>query len=408
MDVRSLLKQKKDLEKQLVSLEKTYKSGLLTKTEYNAAKKRVKKKVAPLDAQLKQKKKGSSVVRELLKDDAPKKRKVVRKPVRKVPTRKVVKKPVKKVVKKPVKKVASPKKVKKKIPIQKVVLPVVKKDDSPLDTMKDMKIADVKAKAAVMRIEQDLAKRKKVNEIMSSIDKIDDIALAKLAEEKRNGVEKKEELFGSPLPQHNLDKLYESDPASRWKIALVVLGIFLVVLLYMKFSASGLADDGDIVFVLYGDYSCEYCAEVYTKVGQLKEVYGDRFIFLYKHVPLSDPGLQAASAVECAADQGQFLPYHDLLYASHDRSMSRAAFILYASELSLDVSLFEKCLDSGVKTSLVEKEKRKALDFGIDAVPTVVLQNTKKLVGDFSVDEYVREINLLIDGQDSGVAEVTE
>ena len=76
-----------------------------------------------------------------------------------------------------------------------------------------------------------------------------------------------------------------------------------------------------ITLVEYGSYACEYCHAAHQVVAGLRERFGDRLRYVWRHLPLTDRALatQAAELVEYAdATEGRFWELHDdLMSRSH-------------------------------------------------------------------------------------------
>lgn len=74
--------------------------------------------------------------------------------------------------------------------------------------------------------------------------------------------------------------------------------------------------DADVTLVEYGSYACEYCHAAHRVVRGLREQFGDRLRYVYRHLPLSDRAL-ATHAAELAeysfAAGGDFWRAHDAL-----------------------------------------------------------------------------------------------
>lgn len=152
-------------------------------------------------------------------------------------------------------------------------------------------------------------------------------------------------------------------------------------------DARGLGDpNAPIVLVEYSDYQCEFCASfVRDTKPQLEEHYikTGKVYFVYRDYPLEiHPGAKlAASAANCAADQGSFWPMHDRLYNgategewSDGAAADRTVFLGYAKEFRLDMEQFESCLDA---TAANERRIQTDVDAGnlrfINATPTFLL-----------------------------------
>ena len=76
-----------------------------------------------------------------------------------------------------------------------------------------------------------------------------------------------------------------------------------------------------ISLVEYGSYACEYCHAAHQVVANLRERFGDRLAYVFRHLPLADRAIatQAAELVEYAdITEGRFWEIHDdLMSRSH-------------------------------------------------------------------------------------------
>ena len=92
----------------------------------------------------------------------------------------------------------------------------------------------------------------------------------------------------------------------------------------------------------------------------------------------------AAEASECAAEQGQFWPYHDkLLEVQPERRNGGFAgerLKLYGAELRLDAASFDSCVDSGRYAPRVKAETEVGRRKGVTKTPTLFV-NGQKLEG---------------------------
>jgi protein-disulfide isomerase len=68
----------------------------------------------------------------------------------------------------------------------------------------------------------------------------------------------------------------------------------------------------------FSDFTCPNSRTSAGVAGQLREYYGERINFTYKHFLITgeEPAVMAAQASECARDQGKFWEYHDILYSN--------------------------------------------------------------------------------------------
>jgi protein-disulfide isomerase len=116
--------------------------------------------------------------------------------------------------------------------------------------------------------------------------------------------------------------------------------------------------------------------EQYVETGKVR--------FGYQHFVILGPGSQAAAeASECAAKQGAFWEYHDLLYdpqARGSRGFEKDNLKQFAAELGLDASAFNTCLDAGTYASVVDTETATIRSLGARGTPAFLI-NGQPLAG---------------------------
>jgi protein-disulfide isomerase/uncharacterized membrane protein len=168
----------------------------------------------------------------------------------------------------------------------------------------------------------------------------------------------------------------------------------------MTFYLSGVPFKGPaeapIAVVEFSDFLCPYCSQLAEGFRQFLPRSGNRIRIYFKNYPLDKecnphitqtihPGacLLARGAV-CAAELGNFWPYHDRVFTKPPENPRREQVVQLARESGLDAARFGECLDSG------ETRERLAIDIAdahrveVKATPTVFI-NGKKLprIGDF-------------------------
>lgn len=112
-----------------------------------------------------------------------------------------------------------------------------------------------------------------------------------------------------------------------------------------------------VTVVEFADFECGYCRRLSHNLAPLKEKYGDRVRFVFKHYPMDQAcnsrmkrqhhpdACLAARASVCAHAQRSFWPYHDVLF-KNQKHLKRTDLISHAAGLGLDVDAFESCLGS--------------------------------------------------------------
>jgi protein-disulfide isomerase len=126
-------------------------------------------------------------------------------------------------------------------------------------------------------------------------------------------------------------------------------------------------ESASVTLVEYGDFECPQCAAAYPIVGRLRDTFGQRLRFVFRHFPLtsSHPHAQhAAEAAEWAASRGAFWPMYDALYAARadlsDRKIVAAAAGLGLPAVDLEkawaehrfIARVKEDFTSGIKSSV--------------------------------------------------------
>jgi len=109
-----------------------------------------------------------------------------------------------------------------------------------------------------------------------------------------------------------------------------------------------------ITIIEYADFQCPFCGRFHKDAGQtIKNDYVNKGLvsFVYRDFAfLGDESIKSAEAAKCADDQGKFWEYHDYLF-THQKGENQGNFSnknlkSFASELGLNTTEFNKCLDS--------------------------------------------------------------
>ena len=123
-----------------------------------------------------------------------------------------------------------------------------------------------------------------------------------------------------------------------------------------------------------------------------------RFVFL--HLPvIGDESVRAAEATECAGEQDLFWEYHDSLFDNWDGE-NQGAFadvnlLRFASDLGMNRSMFQECLDSRRYLERIGTHRQLALSINVSSTPTVIIDN-QLMVGLREFEEYKEQIELAI------------
>ena len=154
-------------------------------------------------------------------------------------------------------------------------------------------------------------------------------------------------------------------------------------------AKTGTTPNASVTFVLFGDYQCPYTSQIIQPVKTLREKYGDRVNFVFKHMPnpqIHKQSILAAMVAECAREQGMFWEFSESLFAKRrnfDYSMMRAV----AEGLGMDIPALEVCIKSKEYSGQIKKDLEDAVRLELIGTPTVFI-NDLKLEGVYDLNGY--------------------
>lgn len=163
-----------------------------------------------------------------------------------------------------------------------------------------------------------------------------------------------------------------------------------------------------VVIVEYSDFQCPYCKrfsdetepsliENYVNTGKVLLVYtpygpGGRFIG-----PESE---YAAHAAFCAAEQGKFWEYKEIIFANHTGEnvgdYTEKKLIAFAEELNLDMQQFNECFNSRKYEQLINEGIARGRANAVGGTPTFIFNDgVEVLEGAFPINSFVDVIERL-------------
>ncbi len=135
--------------------------------------------------------------------------------------------------------------------------------------------------------------------------------------------------------------------------------------------------------------------EEYVDTGKVK--------FVYKHMAiLGQESVWAAEASECAADQGQFWPYHDLVFSrqagENQGAFNKDKLLALAVELKLDMAQFGPCLTNDQTLDRVKGDTQEGQQVGVRGTPTFFV-NGRAVVGALPLQDFQQVIEQALSGK---------
>lgn len=144
------------------------------------------------------------------------------------------------------------------------------------------------------------------------------------------------------------------------------------------------ANTAGVTLTEYGDFECSACAQYYPLVKQIKEKYGDKIAFQFRHFPLTEihqNALISSRAAEAAGLQGKFFEMHDKLYENQQAwatsTNSAQIFEDYAAQLGLNVDKFREDMRSSAVNDSVQADRAEAKKKSYSSTPTFEINGQK-------------------------------
>ena len=196
------------------------------------------------------------------------------------------------------------------------------------------------------------------------------------------------------------------DNFTRNLVIAVVLGVTLIMLVptliskqtntSAKIPASvsaergyGIVFNGELTGVpvidIYEDFQCPVCAQFEAAQGDyLESLISDKKATVVYHTLsfLGPESIAAANAAACSADEGKFLDFHKLLYATQPKENSgawtNAALAAAGQSAGITSKKFTECVNKGEYSEWVGNVANESAKNNINSTPTVFI-NGKEL-----------------------------
>lgn len=117
-----------------------------------------------------------------------------------------------------------------------------------------------------------------------------------------------------------------------------------------------------LTIVEYSDLECPFCKQFHITLQQLMKEYPDDIAWVYRHAPLEQLHSQAiaeANASECAAEQGKFWEFLDVVFAttSSNDGLDLATLPELARQAGVvNIPQFESCVESEKYNDKVQEQ----------------------------------------------------
>ena len=136
-----------------------------------------------------------------------------------------------------------------------------------------------------------------------------------------------------------------------------------------------------LTLIEFSDYQCPFCARhfrealpliesEYIRTGKLKYVFRD-----FPVISLHREAFKASEAAKCAEEQGKYWEMHDRIFVT--QTVGPKDLMLHAQYLKLELTNFQKCLDSEQQAMRIHKDLADGQKAGVKGTPTFFLGFTE-------------------------------
>ena len=153
--------------------------------------------------------------------------------------------------------------------------------------------------------------------------------------------------------------------------------------------------DAPVTLDVWSDYQCPVCGQfaelvepalirTYVTNGMLRIVDHDAAFQGQRSSSTYDESVESAAGARCAADQGLYWQFNNLLFANqvgeNEGAFRDERLRAIATKAGLDVAAWDACRATGKQQAAVRAETADAVNLGINATPTMHL-NGQVIVG---------------------------
>lgn len=130
-----------------------------------------------------------------------------------------------------------------------------------------------------------------------------------------------------------------------------------------------------VAIIEFSDYECPFCSRhALNTLPELAKEYIDtgKVRYVFRNLPLESihpNAMRAASAAECAGEQGKYWQLHDRMFANQ-RALDVATLVNHGKAEGLDAARFQQCISSDKYTAKIRADQIDAERVGATSTPS--------------------------------------
>lgn len=147
--------------------------------------------------------------------------------------------------------------------------------------------------------------------------------------------------------------------------------------------------DAPVLVEVFEDFQCPACRQFTEQSERLLEqelVANGTVRLVFRQYPFIGPESElAAHASLCAADQGRFWDFHDILFANqigeNVGAFTKRRLTAFAESLGLQMSTFESCLNNQLHQAAIDSDRALGLAYRISGTPSIIINGAQHFQG---------------------------
>ncbi|MGB3481186.1 MAG: Na+/H+ antiporter NhaA [Mycobacterium sp.] len=151
--------------------------------------------------------------------------------------------------------------------------------------------------------------------------------------------------------------------------------------------------DAPLTLVEYGDYECPFCSRATGAIDEVREYFGDRLCYVWRHLPLEKThprAMDAALAAEAVGLQGKYFEMGAMMFEFQDY-LEWEHLYRYADSVGCDIRQFDEDLQSSKVLHRVEDDAQDAELMDLQSVPTFFV-NGRRHKGPWDAASLIRAL----------------